>query len=193
MILSHKHKLCFIHIPRTGGSWLTYKILHYEDDHNGIGKEMHTSKGDQIKIGRHTKLNDIYAKEKQLDISLESYFKFTVSRHPCSRFMSTWRYFSQYMKTAERNNLNCAEDLMTWIENGTTKQHCLPQAHWHDKRFDDIVKFEDIESFDLKEYIPKWSLKKRPIRKSSYKKQISKNLQSRIENFYKMDYELFGY
>ena len=193
MILSHQHKIIYIHIPRTGGSWLSYKLLHYENNYHGSGREMYSIEGKKLPFGRHTKLENIYNQSDTIGINPDTYFKFVVVRHPFTRFMSAWRYFTKYMMTAQRNNLHNTEDLMDWIENGSTKLHIQPQANWYDKRFDKIVRFEDIESFDLKDIIPNWQIKNDKIAKTVYNYELSVGVKKRIEKFYAKDFELFDY
>ena len=40
MFLDSQHKMCFIHIPRTGGSWLGYKMMDYCNGYKGVGNEI---------------------------------------------------------------------------------------------------------------------------------------------------------
>ncbi len=193
MILSHKHKVVYIHVPRTGGSWLSYKILHYEKNYVGSGREMYSITGEKLDLGRHTKLENLYEQENTIGVDLNTYYKFLTVRHPYTRFMSAWLYFTHYQKTAERHNLNNVEDMMSWIEDGANKIHILPQANWHDKRFNDVIKFESLEKFNLRKYIPEWEKKTDTVKKSAYGWELSEKLKQRIYDFYKQDFEIFNY
>ena len=193
MILSHKHKVVYIHVPRTGGSWLSYKILHYEDNYFGSGREMYSINGKKLNLGRHTKLQNLYEQQDIIGVDLNTYYKFLTVRHPYTRFMSAWLYFTQYQKTAERHNLKKVEDMMDWIEDGANKIHILPQVNWHDERFDDVIKFESIQKLNLRKHIPAWDKKTDTVKKSGYGWTLSKELKQRIYKFYKEDFETFNY
>ena len=61
MFLDSQHKMCFIHIPRTGGSWLGYKMMDYCNGYKGVGNEIFAKDGTKIAVGRHTVLQKIYS------------------------------------------------------------------------------------------------------------------------------------
>ena len=201
MFLDSQHKMCFIHIPRTGGSWLGYKMMDYCNGYKGVGNEIYAKDGTKIAVGRHTVLQKIYSFQHQLADDIDTYYKFTVVRHPYTRFVSAFDYFSNITDTADRNNIKTMEDMMSWIEDGANKQHIIPQSHWHDERFDNVYKFEDIEQLNLKYWIPKWTNKdeafvrhkRRGIQKSTHQFITNQKLKDRIFNFYKKDFYLFEY
>ena len=83
--------------------------------------------------------------------------------------------------------------MMSWIEDGANKIHILPQANWHDKRFNDVIKFESLEKFNLRKYIPEWEKKTDTVKKSAYGWELSEKLKQRIYDFYKQDFEIFNY
>ena len=155
--------------------------------YKGIGAEVFTDT-EKHDVGRHTTLSNIY---NYCDV--DPYYKFTVVRNPYTRFISTWVYFTRYMDTAKRANLKSPSQLMDWIENKNTKQHVLPQAHWHDKRFNHVYKFEDLKLLNLSKWIPRWNNKKGKIAPTQHTIKLKDNLKQRIFNFYRDDFELFGY
>ena len=86
--------------------------------------------------------------------------------------------------------------MMTWIENGSSKQHILPQSKWQDDRFDEIVKFETLEQFDPypQIYLHKaWHDEKlTKIKKHQYK-ELDRDLKKGVYKHYKSDFKLFDY
>ena len=110
-------------------------------------RDRYSINGKKLNLGRHTKLQNLYEQQDIIGVDLNTYYKFLTVRHPYTRFMSAWLYFTQYQKTAERHNLKKVEDMMDWIEDGANKIHILPQVNWHDERFDDVIKLtNDYES-----------------------------------------------
>ena len=104
MLISHKNKFCYVHIPRTGGSWITYKLRDLDNTLKGSGREIpllhaHPNRYEYVKFGRHGKLNQIY---EACDVDLDEYFKFAFIRHPYTRFQSAFTYFTQVTQTAKR-------------------------------------------------------------------------------------------
>ena len=203
MFLDTNHKILFIHIPRTGGSWLGYKMMDFCIDpiYRGVGQEIFTKTGKKYPVGRHTTLDKIYSLQHLIEDDINTYYKFAVSRHPYTRFISTFDYFTNITDTAERHNLKTLEDMMSWIEDGADKQHILPQAYWYDDRFNNFYKFENIEDLNLKLWIPKWHNsdtiiekgKRRGIVKSKHKIKLSVKLKERIFKYYNKDFYLFDY
>ena len=107
MLISHTYKFCYVHIPRTGGSWLTYKLRDIDPKLKGSGREIallhaHHSRYEYIKFGRHGTLDQMY---NACDVDLDEYFKFAFIRHPYTRFQSAFTYFTEVMQTAK--NAGC--------------------------------------------------------------------------------------
>ncbi|XP_071812727.1 uncharacterized protein [Apostichopus japonicus] len=77
--LSDERKLLFIHIPKAGGTSLETSFL-FDDRRRALGG---------VYLGGHAKI-------KAFDQEFfRSYHKFCMIRHPCSRLISTWSYYSQ--------------------------------------------------------------------------------------------------
>ena len=169
--------------------------------YRGVGQEIFTKTGKKYPVGRHTTLDKIYSLQHLIEDDINTYYKFAVSRHPYTRFISTFDYFTNITDTAERHNLKTLEDMMSWIEDGADKQHILPQAYWYDDRFNNFYKFENIEDLNLKLWIPKWHNsdtiiekgKRRGIVKSKHKIKLSLKLKERIFKYYNKDFYLFDY
>tara|TARA_B100000683_G_scaffold46602_1_gene43207 strand:+ start:201 stop:803 length:603 start_codon:yes stop_codon:yes gene_type:complete len=198
VLISHKYKFCYVHIPRTGGSWATYKLRDLDDTLKGSGKEIplahaHPTRYEYKKFGRHGRLEQMY---EACDVNLDDYFKFAFVRHPYTRFQSAFTYFTDVMETAKRVGFVNYEQMMDWIEDtNASKLHVAPQCNWHDKRIDQYFKFENIEQISLEKYIKNIAYNKRsnPIMKTRYKTELDSNIKQRIYVFYKQDFELFDY
>ena len=197
MLISHTYKFCYVHIPRTGGSWITYKLRDLDDALKGSGREIpllhaHPSRYEYINFGRHGKLDQMY---EACDVDLDEYFKFAFIRHPYTRFQSAFTYFSEVTQTAERAGFTNYEQMMDWIEDtNAIKLHVVPQVNWYDQRIDKFFRFEEIETISLNKFIKGINYNKRSnlIDKTQHR-ELDHIIKGRIYEFYKKDFELFGY
>ncbi|KAJ8025196.1 hypothetical protein HOLleu_35333 [Holothuria leucospilota] len=82
--VSDKRKLLFIHIPKAGGTTIETSFL-FDDRRAELNGAY---------LGGH---NKIIAFDKEF---FKSYYKFSMIRHPCSRLISTWSYYSQGLGNA---------------------------------------------------------------------------------------------
>lgn len=198
MLISHAYKFCYVHIPRTGGSWITYKLRDLDPNLRGSGKEVpllhaHPNRYEYVKFGRHGRLDQMY---ETCDVELDQYFKFAFIRHPYTRFQSAFTYFTTITETAKNAGFGDYKEMMNWIEDtNAIKLHVAPQANWHDNRIDQYFKFENIEHISFEKYIKDLNYNKRsqPIQKTKYDSELDDDIKERIYNFYKLDFELFGY
>lgn len=199
MLLSHTFKCVFVHIPRTGGSWLTYKLRDLDPNLAGTGREValvnaHPNRYEYTKTGRHGTLQQIY---DLVDVDLDQYFKFAVSRHPYTRFQSTYKYYSESTATSARAGFKSAKQMMDWLErDGAHKNHVMPQSRWYDDRLDHVFKFEEIEKINLSKWFPgmeSYNKKSNPIVKTVYERELDEPLKKRIYRFYQEDFERFDY
>ena len=197
MLLSHTFKCVFVHIPRTGGSWLTYKLRDMDPNLRGSGREVglinaHPNRVEYVKTGRHGTLQQIY---DLADVNLDEYYKFAISRHPYSRFQSAYEYYKK-TETAQRAGFKNLWQMMDWIEQyGACKNHVMLQSRWYDHRLNKIFRFEEIEKINFANYVPnmpKYS-KRNQIAKTVYTAELDEPLKKRIYKFYQEDFELFKY
>ncbi|KAJ8037634.1 hypothetical protein HOLleu_18505 [Holothuria leucospilota] len=79
--VSHSRKLLFIHVPKAGGTSIETSFL-FKDQREKLGGSY---------LGGHHKIT---AFDEQF---FKSYHKFCIVRHPCSRLISVWAYYSQDM------------------------------------------------------------------------------------------------
>ena len=197
MLISHTYKFCYVHIPRTGGSWITYKLRDADPDLRGTGREIpllhaHPMRVEYIKFGRHGRLDQMY---QACDVDLNDYFKFSFVRHPYTRFQSAYSYFNNITDTAKNAGFSNYQQMMDWIEDTkAVKLHVKPQSYWHDQRINQYFKFEEVEKLSLEKFISGLNYNKRSakIRKSDHP-ELDPTLKQRIYNFYKQDFDLFFY
>ena len=197
MLISHTYKFCYVHIPRTGGSWATYKLRDIDPKLKGSGREIallhaHHSRYEYIKFGRHGTLDQMY---NACDVDLDEYFKFAFIRHPYTRFQSAFTYFTEVMQTAKNAGFTNYTQMMDWIEDtNAVKLHVRPQSYWHDQRIDQYFRFEEVEQLSLEKFIPGLNYNKRSGKiMKSHHPQMDNVLMERIFKFYKNDFEMFGY
>ena len=197
MLISHTYKFCYVHIPRTGGSWITYKLRDHDPNLRGSGREIpllhaHPTRYEYIKFGRHGRLDQMY---EACDVDLNEYFKFCFVRHPYTRFQSAYTYFNEVTDTAKNAGFTNYEQMMDWIvDTDAVKLHVKPQSYWYDDRIDQCFKFEQLEKLSLDKFIAGLDYNKRSgkIFKSDYF-ELDANIKNRIYDYYKRDFELFDY
>lgn len=130
MIISHKHKFIFIHIPKCAGSTITYSLLNNlyfelprKDDwrYNELSTktaevfQINPKKGNSANLKQHDTfktINDYYKKNK---LNINSYFKFSFMRNPWERRVSQYKYAK---KMAEQTGADWAMEisLMSFYE-----------------------------------------------------------------------------
>lgn len=112
MIISHKHKFIFIHIPKCAGSSICRALLTgelYNIDSKGcreldqniaqVFKPSERIFGNSTDIEQHSTVCEIteYLSARGLDIN--DYFTFTFTRNPWSRAVSTYFYADKIKET----------------------------------------------------------------------------------------------
>ena len=197
MLISHTYKFCYVHIPRTGGSWITYKLRDQDPNLRGSGREIpllhaHPTRYEYIKFGRHGRLDQMY---EACDVDLDEYFKFCFVRHPYTRFQSAYTYFNEVTDTAKNARFTNYKQMMDWIEDtNAIKLHVVPQSNWYDDRIDQFFRFEEVEQLSLEKYIPGLNYNKKSGKiYKSYHPTLDDVLKKRIYKFYRHDFELFNY
>lgn len=179
MYLNLKHKIAFIHIPRTGGLGLTASLIKKH------------GRGDRIEIGRHCNLVSLKQKAPQID----ECFKFCVVRNPYSKLQSVWRWCNQYKKTARLYGWKRIEDMLEFIEkNPQGKIHWFPQTFFthtdnQEQSFTKIYRNETYSDM-LKELgldVPIGS------NGTKGKEQLNDFSKKWIEKLYQKDFELLNY
>jgi len=138
--ISHRRKIVFVHVPKTGGTTIEKSDL-FDDalaHHN---------------IGGHMKLNNILRPE------IESYTRFAVVREPCERFISAFNYLKGgYGNVGDRDwwKENGISDIDEFVQNKLKVVQYIhfkpqiPQLLLKDGRFGiDVLLFTETMPQDL--------------------------------------------
>ena len=106
MLISHKHKWIFIHVPKNGGSTVASALIEYADLEGAEYKELnlgHKFKSDKVDANffQHDTATVIKEKFNEQGLDYDSYFKFGIVRHPLSRLVSKWNYWHKLVRKGE--------------------------------------------------------------------------------------------
>jgi len=193
MFISQTHKLVFVHIPKTGGCSIFYQLKELLGE-----REYPAPKPDIF----HMTISDL----RGLFPEVSSYFKFTIVRHPLSRFVSTYNYLA---KLPERKWWNTYQkrrkdttDMFAEVDLGDVMW--MPQYKFvrggYDSRdgVDYIGKFEDY-SGAIKHVNSEKDLNLDPevvINKTAKANKLDlpmDNVREFVWAVYKKDFEMFDY
>lgn len=103
MLISHKHKWIFVHVPKNGGSTITSALQEYADVEGAEYHELvlgHKFKNDKIDANffQHDTATVIKEKFNGQGLDYDSYFKFGVVRNPMDRLVSKWNYWHKLVR-----------------------------------------------------------------------------------------------
>lgn len=92
MVISHKYKLIFIHIGKTGGDAITHSLKHYLDNNDVIreGENIHKN------FHKHAQAWDVKDAFDDFKWKWEDYFSFVVLRNPYEILHSDY-WFHRYI------------------------------------------------------------------------------------------------
>ena len=192
MIINHKHKFIFIHIPRTGGISTREILQGYE------GSVVYDKwcKAD-LKVGPHEPLTDYIKKVKLKDT--DAYFKWARVRNPWDRLVSIYtrrRSSSDFLKTNESCareaidnpfsdwvDMQMPETLRPWRRNiFNQRRYIKNQGLDFVARFENIN--EDFSFFCDKVGLPKIELPhKNAYDHDDYRKYYNKKLIDKLLNY----------
>jgi len=199
MPLDYNKKLCFIHIPKTGGTGieLQLKIMHKKYNLWGIHK------------GRARQHYLWFEYKNILKNDYENFLKFALIRNPYSRFISEYYYnddFGFKNKQSFDDFIETAKDI---IENkkyyNTLKNdHFIPQTEFiynenDNLMIDKVFKLENIQELGdylvSKGYLNTYQNKKsnRSHRRKLEIKDLTEEQKQKIYNLYQRDFLLLGY
>lgn len=150
-----KHKLLFIHIPKTGGTSIEqyFDLCHAE---NFWFDRWDRDRDAFVKLHRHrcSSLKLVYEPQhypaevlKELIADYDDYFKFTFVRNPYTKLLSEyfWRENKQYLSHDDFD----PEQFDFWCEvmmSDLKDSHMEPQVNFVDNTLDFIGRFERIEA-----------------------------------------------
>jgi len=125
MIVSHKHKFVFIHIPKCAGFSITHALKPI------LGEDDIAIEG----VGQHSFARTIKEKYFESDDQWRGYFRFAIMRNPWARMHSVFYYNKHMSKTLEGR----FEEDNAWHEYLKTVDH--------HRSFQDAIR-EDLSSKD---------------------------------------------
>ena len=203
-----EQKLLFIHIPKTAGTSIEYFFLNkFNVDNKNIllTKKIFLHKEYKFESsGQHLKFNEIKA-----IIDVDNYEIFTVVRNPYDRFVSEMEYQLQITKFYKNNNINkkkLLEDFIKWYfgvkslrdiiftNNNHYDHHKNPQYELLEGCHHlDVFHYETINEDFEKKFGGKLDNKYLKTVRLHYNEYYTKETEAFIYNYYKKDFELFGY
>ena len=87
-MIDHRHRYCFIHIPKSGGTSIKRGLVGYDLD-----KRWQPDPGDIQHLYSHLTARQVQARlEAQAGVDPAAYFRFTFVRNPWDRLVSVFHY-----------------------------------------------------------------------------------------------------
>lgn len=191
MPLSKKDKICFVHIPKTGGTSV--------EKHLGImNKESlweNTVYQEDIRTSpQHYSLSRI---EQEVG-NINDYFIFSIIRHPYERLISDFIWRHKRGKRKDSFVFN-EKEFVKWCRGIDFKvDHDMPQNYFLDQHCPLILRTETLTE-DYNKYVypifPEYGELDKHFNSSAEKKQINitKSTKSIIYNLYKEDFDRFNF
>lgn len=213
MPISHKHKAIFVHIPKTGGVSLG-KYLDIRRLTQNLYRHSKYSKFQYY--GMWYPLQHLPADiiKKIHPDKFKKYYKFSFVRNPYNRILSLYLFTNKKKWEKMKNEgieindttlANISKNFEKWLDKliKTNDYRKLTQTRFLFEKnkliVDEVFRFEDMES-ELKKLEQKFKLKfdYDNIHNSSTtmfdrKKLLTPKIKEKIYNFYKEDFDNFGY
>ncbi len=206
MPVSHKHKVIFIHIPKTAGTSVEFVFgMHDELQDIGIRPYLNQKKNLNMLFGKE--LQHLKAKKIKKIIGPETfneYYKFSIVRNPYDRLVSYFAWLHGKWANKEELDKKTFSELFYRFNKGSIlKKTRLPEPQYKFIYIDNhlvtdrVIKFEEIDQsaeillqhFGINE--------KLPVRMKSFHKNypfyFDKNMTGIVRKYYKKDFELFEY
>ena len=103
MLISHKNKWIFIHVPKNAGSTTSLTLSPYADVKGADYFELVNgvpTKNDKIDLNfyQHDTASVIKEKLKDQEFNYDDYFKFGIVRNPWERCVSKWNYWHRLVQ-----------------------------------------------------------------------------------------------
>jgi len=217
MIISHSKKFIFVHIYKTGGTSVTSLFLPYARLVEKISGYYWFSRKSISLLNRIFNLNDngnkwingVHKHASACEIKkyigkqkFDSFFKFAFVRNPFDWQVSLYHYIKQskgHRDFSVANKMSFKDFVLREIDN----QAPLQSDFLTDKKGDIIVDFigytEDVnkslkyisDKLNINYYDP--PILNKSKRKMDYREYYTDNLRQKVYEYYKKDFELFGY
>ena len=205
------NKKLFIHIPKTGGSWLEHNLMKYSDDNKySIPESNKDNFGIKGKIS--TQKHNLLAEYKYILKKSYTYYKvFTIIRNPISRLISyyfspdIWKVSSKKgIKHLSENeikfdlglfqkvcndSLTCSDFINEDFSLNILKMNLRSYIQYYRKKSKtniDIYRFENFEE-EVKRLINKHSFM---INKERFQQKIYESKNSSIKKSLELSYEV---
>lgn len=196
MPVCHNLKLCFIHIPKTAGSSVE-KMLGWSGEKHLIGK---------INPKYNVCPQHLYWQELQQEVpEVVDYIKFSIVRNPYDRLVSEYHYAKQ-MKCRPHHfvkNLNFesfVDEILKMPESDRQyifDRHLEPQSNFLEGCENiKLFQFENLQEcfFFLRQINPLIADKhENKSKRENWQKYYSEEAKTKVCEFYKVDFEKFGY
>ena len=112
MVISHKHKFIFIHIPKCAGSTICYSLINNlypkSSPHKGLFNQLDPNiaevfkvalnQGNSHELNQHSMFIDVKKFLDKKNLNIDDYFKFTFMRNPWARRVSQYQYAKRMTK-----------------------------------------------------------------------------------------------
>ena len=196
MLVSHKFKCIFIHIPKTGGVSVCRTLAE-----NGIPADYYTLDHEPVRIA--CEFLAVCEKEKK------EYFSFCFVRNPWDRFVSAYNFLlkggSNEQDKEHRDEFitpyRTFNDFVRNLNNtnALSQQHFRPQVEFINKDIDFVGRFENLnKDFDIicKKVGISRKLTLKHLNKAShepYQTYYTGETEKIIRDSYKLDVDCFNY
>lgn len=188
MIISHKRKLWFFHIPKTGGSSISQALRH-------IDKANYPNQQGVFASNTHVKYQDCYKTYKDYS----DYFKFAFVRNPWTRLFSCFTATKKHQRGGV--TIKLFTQFVHSLERDQFAQHTQFSYICKDSEvaMDFVGRFENFD-YDFQFVLSQVgvSYAKAPRVNVSntrwdYKKFYTEETRRIAEDYYKIDIDTFGY
>lgn len=199
MPISNKHKLCFVHIPKTAGTSVE-KVLNMNQSDSLFAHAKHKL---YSVTPQHLHLAEIC---KEMPVA-ETYDIFTIVRNPYDRLVSEYKHFKKNWWAREFHDVSNFDDFVYKTLNLSPEErifkfdnHLEPQVNFLN-RSDlqvEIFRFEDLSPLEawLSEKISTQVIlpHERKTQSTDYRDfYTSKHLRDFVSEFYNKDFQAFSY
>jgi hypothetical protein len=208
MIISHKHRFIFLHVPKCAGTSVRTKLLELDPDAE-TAWNWQWSQGHGRYVDRaHQPLADLFLSGRMRDL-LSTYFVFAFVRNPYHRFLSAMR---EHLKDSLPGSLATPAEVLrelspTNIRYNVSYIHFCPQhyfTHIGNKRLVDLVldsgnvdagmaSVADAIEISPAKLLPVQRLNENASAPEGVELQLDDRVIELVNDLYAPDFSLYGY